>query len=137
MSRMCTSCAHPERAAIDAAIVAGGRVVAITRDYGLPYGPLSAHAREHVLTRVCSDCGIEKPRAAFSRGMWHGGVKDRACLDCVQKRLARVKAWHATQHAEQEERLRRANEYHAAWELARAEYLARVPAIVRRRRQAR
>lgn len=86
--------------------------------------------------RRCVDCGQEKPRSGFSAENWKGWQREPACIPCIERRLARLEQWQAEKRTEQAERLRLANE---RWERIQAEreaYLARVPAIVRRRRGA-
>jgi hypothetical protein len=112
--RVCTICTHPEREAINQALVAG----------------------EVVKTRCCVDCGLEKPRSGFSAANWKGWQRQPVCIPCTDRRLARLEQWHAAQAAERTERLRLAAEFQARRDAEYASFLARVPATVRRRRQA-
>jgi len=118
MPRLCTVCQHPERAAIEAAVVAG------------------TPARQRSVRR-CVDCGAAKPQEAFSPQMWRRWCRQPACLDCVAARLALLAQWHATQRAEQAARLRLAALTREAWAAERARFRAQRPAWVHRRRQAR
>lgn len=112
MPRRCTVCAHDKRDQVDAALVNGEP------------------------RKLCADCGTAKPRSAFSPAMWKWRRKDRACLACVQVRLARLALWHTAEYAERQERLRLAAEFHARREAEHAAYLAQVPGTARRRRRA-
>lgn len=48
MPRICTVCAHPERRAIDAAVVAGAANRAIARQYRVSKDAVARHADGHV-----------------------------------------------------------------------------------------
>lgn len=67
----CTTCDHPERAAIDAALVAGERSVrGIARQYGLDRTSLSRHRDVHLspaLAQVVAEEAKAGPRTALAR----------------------------------------------------------------------
>jgi transposase-like protein len=52
MPRRCTVCAHPERAAIDDALVAGGSLRGIARTFALSEDALFRHRSEHIPARL-------------------------------------------------------------------------------------
>ena len=136
MTRRCTVCDHPQRAEVDAALVARGPIRKIAQDFEVSYNALYRHAQEHLPTKICVDCGLAKPRAAFSKNMWRRWIKHPVCLACVRERLTWLEKWHAVKRVEVEERLKLAQAFYAAKDVERVEYLARVPEKIRRRGQA-
>lgn len=52
MPRVCTVCVHPERAAIDQAIVAGAGYRNIAKQFSIGYSSVSRHAAEHIAAQV-------------------------------------------------------------------------------------
>jgi hypothetical protein len=48
MPRVCTVCAHPQRAEIDSALVAGGAIRAIARQYSLGRDSIARHQSDHL-----------------------------------------------------------------------------------------
>ena len=65
MSRVCTACAHPERAAIDAALVAGTPNRRIATQHGLSEAAVRRHAAEHLPASLVTAAGEEATRQAL------------------------------------------------------------------------
>ncbi len=60
MGRGCATCAHPERGAIDAALLAGERYSDLAETYGIGPAALSRHRNAHVV-----DDALEQAVAAL------------------------------------------------------------------------
>ena len=65
MPRTCTVCAHPERAAIDAALVAGTPNRRIATQHGLSEAAVRRHAAEHLPASLVTAAGEEATRQAL------------------------------------------------------------------------
>jgi len=65
MSRVCTVCAHPERRAIDAAIVAGTPNRRIATQHGLSEAAVRRHAAEHLPAALVAAAGAEETRQSL------------------------------------------------------------------------
>ncbi len=65
MSRTCTVCAHRERHAIDAAIVAGTPNRRIATQHGLSEAAVRRHAAEHLPASLVAAAGAEETRQAL------------------------------------------------------------------------
>jgi transposase-like protein len=64
MSRICTVCAHPERQAVDTALVAGGAYRDIAGRYGLSKSAVERHQAEHLpAALVRGEAAREEARA--------------------------------------------------------------------------
>ncbi len=65
MPRTCTICAHPERATIDTALVAGGTLRDIARQFGLSKDAVARHQADHLSTALVAAAGEEATRQAL------------------------------------------------------------------------
>jgi len=65
MPRVCTVCAHPERAIIDAALVAGTPNRRIATQHGLSEAAVRRHAAEHLPASLVTAAGEEATRQAL------------------------------------------------------------------------
>ena len=65
MPRTCSVCALPERAAIDKALVAGGSLRDIARQFGLSKDAVARHQAEHLPTALVAAVGAEETRQAL------------------------------------------------------------------------
>ncbi len=65
MSRVCTVCTHPERQAVDKALVAGGTLRDIAGRYGLSKSAVERHAAEHLPAALVAAVGAEETRQAL------------------------------------------------------------------------
>ena len=65
MPRTCSVCAHPERATIDKALVAGGTLRDIAGRYGLSKSAVERHAAEHLPAALVAAVGAEETRQAL------------------------------------------------------------------------
>ncbi|GMA27051.1 hypothetical protein [Arenivirga flava] len=59
MARSCIVCTHPERVAVDAALVAGETQAAVASTYSLPPSSVSRHFRGHLDTALVGFSGNE------------------------------------------------------------------------------
>lgn len=65
MTRTCTICSHPERAAIDQAISAGTSYRNIAQQFGVGYTAVARHASEHIAQAVASSQAAKREGAAL------------------------------------------------------------------------
>lgn len=65
MTRTCTVCGHPQRAAIDAALVAGGAYRSIAKQFDLSAAALFRHRGEHLPASLVTAAGEEATRQAL------------------------------------------------------------------------
>lgn len=65
MSRICTICAHAERAAIDAALARGAGYRDIAGQFGVSKTAVARHASEHVAQAVASSKAAQREGAAL------------------------------------------------------------------------
>lgn len=88
MSRPCVTCRHPERAAIEAALVRGDSLRTVAAAYGVSRSGLSRHVDAHV------EAHVEAPRQSFGiRGellAWLAEQKDPGAV--VEAALERYRA---------------------------------------------
>lgn len=65
MGRTCTVCQHPERHAIERALVAGGALRDIAGQYGLTKSAVERHKAEHLPVALVTAAGAEEVRQAL------------------------------------------------------------------------
>lgn len=65
MPRVCTVCTHPERAAIDTALVAGGTYRDIAGRFRLTKSAVERHKAEHLPASLVAAVGAEEVRQAL------------------------------------------------------------------------
>lgn len=65
MTRVCTVCAHPDRHAIEKALVAGGAYRDIAGRYGLTKSAVERHKAEHLPVALVTAAGAEEVRQAL------------------------------------------------------------------------
>jgi predicted nucleotidyltransferase len=65
MSRTCTICTHPQRHAIEKALVAGGAYRDIAGQYGLTKSAVERHKAEHLPVALVAAAGAEETRQAL------------------------------------------------------------------------
>src|SRR5687768_3337477 len=63
MPRLCTVCTHPERAAIDAALVSGEPMRGIARRFAVSEDALNRHRRDHIAATLAKAADAESVAA--------------------------------------------------------------------------
>lgn len=68
MARPCLCCNHPERAAIDAALVGGAPLYEVSERYGISKTSILRHTRSHLPKAAIEAAKIERAEAEGRRG---------------------------------------------------------------------
>lgn len=83
MGRKCSICAHPDRREIDSALLTGGQVAKIAREYGVSRGALTRHRDHGHITDAIA-------KAAAAEAVALGATKKAVTLDRLTQEVEEI-----------------------------------------------